>query len=226
MTPSLVRCSHRLYRWLLKLYPAGFRERYSDPIQRQFTEDFAEVRSTSGLTRFWGATLRDFVRSMPAQFAREIAQDTRHAFRLWLRRPLHTAFALVVLTIAIGANTGVFSVLNALLLRSLPFTEPERLAALQMFTPPRDEFHTWRRQSPYLADAAMYISLEVNVEEGSRTGRLRLTETSWNFFTLLGRSPIAGRAFLEGEDGVGGPGVTVIGHALWQDLFAGHPRAI
>jgi putative ABC transport system permease protein len=221
-----MRFSHRVYRWLLKLYPAGFRERYSDPMQRQFTEDFAEVRSTGGLVRFWGATLRDFVRSMPAQFAREIAQDTRHAVRLWGRRPLHTAFALVVLTIAIGANTGVFSVLNALLLRSLPFAEPDRLAALQMFGAPRDEFHTWRRDSPYLADAAMYMSLEVNVEEGTRTGRLRLTETSWNFFALLGRSPVAGRAFLDGEDAIGASAVTVISHALWQDLFASQPRAI
>src|SRR3990170_2063172 len=150
MSPSLKRFSPRLYPSLLKLYPAGFRERYGDPMQRQFTEEFAEVQSIGGLVRFWGSTLRDFVRSMPAQFAREMAQDTRHAFRLWRRRPLHTAFALAVLTIAIGANTGVFSVLNALLLRSLPFTEPDRLAALQMFGAPSDQFHTWRRQSVYL----------------------------------------------------------------------------
>ena len=58
------------------------------------------------------------------QLTREIAQDARHALRVWRRRPLHTAFAIAVLAIAIGANTGVFSVLNALLLRALPFKEP------------------------------------------------------------------------------------------------------
>ena len=68
---------------------------------------------------------------MPSQLAREIAQDTRHALRLWRRRPLTTGFAIAALAIAIGANTGVFSVLNALLLRSLPFHEADRLALLQ-----------------------------------------------------------------------------------------------
>ena len=73
---------------------------------------------------------------MPSQFAREIAQDSRHALRLWRRRPLSTGFAIAALAIAIGANTGVFSVLNALLLRSLPFHEPDRLASLHAFAPP------------------------------------------------------------------------------------------
>jgi putative ABC transport system permease protein len=221
-----MRFSYWIYRWLLKLYPAGFRERYTDPMQRQFREDLAEVRSTPELLRFWGQTLWDFARSMPGQLARELGQDTRHALRLWRRRPINTAFAIAVLTIAIGANTGVFSVLNALLLRSLPFDEPDRLAALHMFGAPRNEFHAWRHESAYLADASMYDSFEVNLEGSQRAGRMRLTETSWNFFALVGRSPIAGRSFAEGEDTPGRTAVAVISYGLWQGLFAGDPRAL
>src|SRR5260370_11569878 len=63
-------------------------------------------------------------------FAREVTQDVKHTLRLWARRPWHTGFAILALAIGIGANTGVFSVVNALLLRSLPFHSPEPLAAL------------------------------------------------------------------------------------------------
>src|SRR5687767_1317385 len=125
-----------LYRWLLRLYPAEFRENYGGPLQQQFRDDFRDVHGVRGLLLFWTRTVSDVVRSAPPQFAREFAQDARHTLRLWRRRPLHTGFAVAVLALAIGANTGVFSVLNAMLLRALPFHEPDRLASLNMFVPP------------------------------------------------------------------------------------------
>ena len=166
------------------------------------------------------------MRTAPGQLTREIAQDARHALRVWRRRPLQTAFAIAVLAIAIGANTGVFSVLNALLLRSLPFREPDRLATLHMFGPPRNEFHDWRQRSAYLADATTYFAHEVNVEGAHNTRRLRLAETSWNFFSLLGREPMVGRAFTQGEDVPGRNALAVIGYGLWQQLYAGDAAAV
>jgi predicted permease len=230
MTP--MKLSLRIYRALLKLYPAAFREEYDGALQRQFKDDYAEVRSTSDLVRFWARTLLDFARSMPSQFAREIAQDSRHALRLWRRRPLTTGFAIAALAIAIGANTGVFSVLNAVLLRSLPFHEPDRArVAPRRFcaTRPRQLCRVSRRRlrNIYLADAASYsTSLEVNLEGARATSRMRLTETSWNFFSLLGVSPVHGRSFLADEDVPGRDGVAVIGYGLWQELFGGDPRAV
>jgi predicted permease len=221
--------SLRVYRLLLKLYPASFRENYASPLQRQFKDEYAEARNVPELMRLWARTLLDFGRSMPAQLAREIGQDSRHAVRLWRRRPVHTAFTLGVLAIAIGANTGVFSVLNALLLRSLPFAEPTRLALLRMSSQPArsaGEYHAWRRQSVFLADAALYSSIEVNVDEGREAARLRLTETSWNFFSLLGTQTVRGRAFAPDEDTPGRGAVAVIGHGLWLQRFGGDPRAI
>src|SRR5512132_970393 len=198
-----MRMSLKLYRLLVKLYPATFRESYALPLERQCKDDYAEVRGWRDLVRFWCRTLWDFVRSFPAQFASEVFEDAHHALRLWWRRPLQTAFIVAVLGIAIGANTGVFSVLNALLLRSLPFSEPERLVTLRNFGPPRDTFHDWRRQSAYLADAAGYDSFDVNLDGAGDARRVRLTETSWNFFVLLGRGPVLGRGFVEGEDVAG-----------------------
>ena len=122
----------RLYRRLLRLYPAGFRENYAAAMERQFRD---ELRESSGIG-MWCRLLADLAISIPAQFAREIGQDARHAVRLWATRPWHTAFAILALAIGIGANTGVFSVVDALLWRSLPFRDPDRLAALRSFNSP------------------------------------------------------------------------------------------
>jgi len=221
--------SLRLYRLLLKLYPVRFREEYSGPLQRQFRDDYADVRGGSGLVRFWGRTLLDFVRSMPEQLACELAQDARLTVRLWRRRPLHTFFVVSVLAIGIGANTGVFSVLNALLLRSLPFNEPDRLAYLHQSVAPWEAgaFHAWRQESSYLADAASFIiTSEVNAEASGEGTRMRLTQASSNFFSLLGVQPARGRLFAPGEDVPGSDAVAVIGHGLWQRLFGGGPGAV
>ncbi len=81
-----MRFSLRIYRLLLRLYPAGFREDYTGPLQRQFKDDYSDVRGWPDLVRFWVRTVLDFVRSWPEQLAREIAQDARHAVRVWRRR--------------------------------------------------------------------------------------------------------------------------------------------
>ncbi|HET6463062.1 MAG TPA: ABC transporter permease, partial [Candidatus Krumholzibacteria bacterium] len=226
-----MRVSLRLYRLLLRLYPAGFRERFSAPLERDFQDDYAEVHGPGDAARFWTRTVADVGRSVPAQVAEEFRQDASHAFRLWRRRPLPTVFVIVVLATAIGANTGVFSVLNALLIRSLPFHEADRLASLYMFTPPgppssSNAFHTWRGQSAYLEDAAKLMTTEVTLEGSEDAQRIRLTETSWNFFELLGTRLAPGRGFAPDEDNPGHAGVAVIGRGLWAQRFGDDPRAI
>src|SRR5208282_4636717 len=141
-----------------------------------------------------------FLLKLPLQVSREVFQDARHTLRLWVKRPWHTGFAILALAIGIGANTGVFSVVNALLLRSLPFHEPDRLALMQQFFPPHDsakEFHDWRRQSDYLADAALFEEFDANLNLGGmRAGsRVHVAQTSGNFFSVLGVHPVLGSGF-------------------------------
>lgn len=99
----------RLYRWLMRLYPAGFRENYAEPMERQLRDELHESRRVPALV-FWIRLLMDLAISIPAQVAREAAQDSRYTLRLWARRPWQTGFAILALAIGIGANTGVFSV--------------------------------------------------------------------------------------------------------------------
>src|SRR5262252_6634145 len=107
-------------------------------------------------------------------------QDVRYALKLWAARPWQTGFAIVALAIGIGANTGVFSVVNALLLRSLPFREPDRLALVHDFIPPHDtakQFHEWSRQSAYLADAALFEEIDANLGGTRAASRVHAAQT-------------------------------------------------
>jgi putative ABC transport system permease protein len=224
--------SLRLYRLLMKLYPSGFRENYAEAMERAFCDELRE----SGGIGLWVRLIADLAVSIPTQFALEIAQDARHTLRLWAVRPWHTAFAVLALAIGIGANTGVFSVVNALLLRSLPFRDAERLASCRLFFPPHDSpkhFHEWRTQNTYLADAALWGTADANLSGASEWQRARIAQTSWNFFALLGVQPVLGRTFVPGEEvegsgwGPTGPNaVAVISYGLWQSLFGGDRSAL
>src|SRR5437660_11359849 len=117
--------------------------------------------------------------SATAMFFRDLTQDGRHTLRLWSRRPWHTGFAIVALAIGIGANTGVFSVVNALLLRSLPFREPDRLAYLKNFFAPHDsaaQFHDWRLRSDYLQDTAVFEPFDANLGGTGQWRRSRVVQ--------------------------------------------------
>ena len=166
---------------------------------------------------------------------RKVFLDLRHPVRLWVNRPWQVGFAIAALAIGIGANTGV-GVVNALLLRSLPFHEPDRLALLHQFIPPHDnakEFNDWRQESTNLADVTGFEEADVNLGGVRAVRRAHVAQTSWNFFSLLGTQPILGRGFASGDDvdgmGWGLPGhnaVAVIGFGLWQELFGGDPKAL
>ena len=230
--------SLRLYRRLVRLYPAGFRESYAQLLEREFRDELGESSGVAGRVGLWIRLIGDLAISVPSQFSREVAQDARHTIHPWARRPWQVGFAILALAIGIGANTGVFSVVNALLLRSLPFQDPEHLAALSAdFQPPHDsvrQFHEWRRQqSAYLADAAVFEQIDSNLGGAGEWRRARVAQVSWNFFSVLGTQPVLGRAFAPGDDvdgtGWGRPGrnaIAVIGYGLWENLFGGDARVL
>ena len=166
----------------------------------------------------------------------DLLRDLKYAVRIWAKRPWHTAFSVAALAIGIGSTVGVFSMVNALLLRTLPFREAERLALIQDFIPPHDsaeQFHQWREQSEYLRDAALFEEGDVNLAGARRTTRVHVAQVSWNFFSVMGIQPIVGTTFTADAEvngtGWGLPGsnaVAVIGYGLWQQLFGGSLKAL
>lgn len=227
--PEAASLSLKLYRLLLKLYPATFREQYAVPMERAFRDELAESHNVWALAVLWLRLFSDLAKSIPLQLMREFLQDTRHTLRMWVKSPASTGFAILALAIGIGANTGMFSVVNALVLRSLPFQDPSRLASLHTYLIPHDsaqQFHDWRGQSTYLADAALVEQTDANLGSTDAAVRMHVAQTSWNFFSILGVRPVIGRPFNTGEDATGRSTVAVIGYGLWQQLFAGDTRVL
>src|SRR5215469_11111131 len=230
------RLSVSVYRVLLKLYPPGFREDYAGPMEKEFRDELAESSGMGNIAMLWIRLLVDLAVSVPRQVSREVRQDLRHTLRHWSKHPWQAGFAISALALAIGANTGVFSVVNALLLRALPFRDPGRLALLHQFIPPHitaKQFHAWRQQSVFSADTALLEEFDVNLG-GLRVGsRAHVAQTSENFFSVLGVQPVLGRGFAP-EDDVDGTGwglsgrnaVAVIAYGLWQNLFGGDAKVL
>lgn len=195
-------------------------------------DKMSEIHRHSPLTiaGLWIRRSADTAATIPLRMSRQFTQDFRYSLRLWARRPLHTGFAILALAIGIGANTGVFSVVNALLLRSLPFHDPSRLASLGSFFPPHGsakDFHQWRQQqSSYLADAALVEEADLNLWGGRAAERAHVSQASWNFFSTLGVQPALGRGFLPGEDTPGQNAIAVVSFGLWQEYFAGDQRVL
>ncbi len=219
----------RLYRLLLSFYPARFREEYAEPLQQQFRDDHREAQTSGERARLWLSALGDLAWSIPIELARELRQDLAHSVRVHARRPFVMTFTIAILALAIGGATGVFSVVNAVLIKSLPFRDPDRLVVLVgggRMMASSAAFHQWRNNNGYLEDAVSYYTSEMSVTGASSPLRVMVAETSFNFFSALGSEPALGRAFAASEDVPGNDAVAVISHSLWQQFYGGDPRVL
>jgi putative ABC transport system permease protein len=171
-----------------------------------------------------------------ARIASELAADVLHGIRLLFKRPGFTAAVLATLALGIGANAAVFTILNAVLLRPLPYAEPERLVRIWESNPERGwptfsasqpNFLDWRDQSTSFERLAASTSRPQNLTVGSDTERIPGMAVTHDFFTMLGVRPVLGRGFLPQEDAPGtGERVVVIGRGLWQRRFGGDPDIV
>lgn len=219
--------AQKLYSWLLRFYPATFRERHQHAIQQQFNDEYREAHTRRERAVLWLRAIADLAFSAPPEVARELAQDLKYTLRVYQSHALSAVLAIGALALAIGASTGVFTVLNALLLRALPFAAPEQLVELRSSPvnalSGRSAFHAWSRRSAYLDGAAALSSSQMNLAARRTAVRVTVTETSANFLSLLGMSPVVGRIFQSDEETGGRTGVAVISYGLWQQLFGADP---
>jgi len=157
--------------------------------------------------------------------------DVRIALRLLRRRPGWTASVLATLALAIGANSALFSVLDAALLQPLPYPSPERLVLITETSPSFEgmsvsypDFLDWRNRTRSFDGMAVYRKPEVNLTGVGAPRRARSMEASATYFPTLGVRPLVGRTFDEEEDRPGGAPVAVLGEDLARRLF-GSPAA-
>jgi hypothetical protein len=163
-----------------------------------------------------------------------LAQDIRFALRQFRQNPGFAAVAVVTLALGIGANTAIFSVVYSVLLRSLPFQNPERLVNLfETEVSPGDyplsgaDYLDWQAQNRTLSGASLYSwSHPVSASGTSEPETALVVNTQANFFRILGVQPFAGRSFVSGEDAAGKNHVAVLSYGFWQRHFGGDANAI
>jgi putative ABC transport system permease protein len=163
-----------------------------------------------------------------------LLQDLRYGFRMLAKSPGFTAIAVITLSLGIGANTAIFSVINSALLRPLPFHGPQRLVSLWEterapgnFPLSGRDYLDWQLQSRTLESTALY-SWERSFS-ASGTGQAEpaaVISAQANFFVVLGVDPRIGRAFDSGEDRAGKNHVAILSNAFWQRRFGGRTDAI
>ncbi len=165
---------------------------------------------------------------------RGLLQDVGYFLRAVPRSPGFFAVAVLTLALGIGANTAIFSVINSVLLRPLPFHEPDRLVRLfQTETAPGNypftgpDYLDWQAQNKTLEGMSLFTWFgRVNVSGEGRPESALAVRTEANFFSVLGVHPLLGRAFVKGEDTAGAGRVAVLSHGFWKRHFAEDPAIL
>jgi putative ABC transport system permease protein len=154
-----------------------------------------------------------------------ILADVRYAWRMLRRRPLSTAAAILTLALGIGGTTAMFSVVDAVLLRALPYRNPDRLAAIWAtssqgrggFSP--GDFVDVRRETRAFDDLAAIVNASMSLTGGETPEQVRVQSVSGSFFPLLGIDPVAGRLFDAKDDENGPFDRVVLGERLWRNRY-------
>ncbi len=161
-------------------------------------------------------------------------QDLRFALRMLRKNPGFTTVVVLTLALGIGATTSIFTVVNGVLLRPLPYPHPEELVYVQEILnnfpvepfAGSNEFAVWRKRSRALSQVAAYMNTWVNLTGEGEPERVTSGMASCSFFSLLGVRPLAGRLFLSEEDRPGGPPVVLLSEALWRGRYKADPSII
>jgi putative ABC transport system permease protein len=154
-----------------------------------------------------------------------IWQDLRHGIRMLRNSPGFTAVAVLTLALGIGANAAIFSLVNGILLRPLPYAHPDRLVSV-VGGFPRGGFQAIRERARTMDVAAYSDGYEYDLTGQGEPVRLTGAITSSEFFSVMGAQPEFGRTFQPGEDFAGRDDVVVLSHALWQQRFASDPSIV
>src|SRR5215207_4324295 len=167
-----------------------------------------------------------------------LLRDFRYGMRMLTKKPGFTFIAVLTFALGIGANTAIFSVINAVLLNPLPFPSPERLAALGQTSPENRaalspfsfrNFADLRERSKAFERLAAYYNSNLTLTGQGEAARMRVTVATAELFPLLGASPILGRVFLPEEDNPGGGSngrPAVLSWDCWQRYFGGDPAVV
>jgi putative ABC transport system permease protein len=223
-------------------------------------EMFDDALSDRARSGWWSTaslcikTMRDLIFNIPAAHLRRrpsqqgggtshgrnllmdsLFSDIRYACRSIIKNPLFTTVAIVTLGFGIGVNSAIFTVVNGVLMRPLPYTAQDKLLVMWTQFPDQHnlefpvspaEFLDYRSETEALAQMGAYGATSVTITGDGNAERLAATVTTRGLFAVLGVRPLVGRIYSEEEDAPGGPRVVLISHGYWNTRFGGDPGVV
>ena len=237
MAPGDSRAT-RLYRALLKLLPFDFRSDFGPEMETVFHEQHQEAgrrAGAAGVLRLWWETIVGIFKTAPSEHAAMFAQDARFALRMMRKNSGYTLAAVLTLGLGIGANSAIFSVVNAVLLKPLPYEHGDRLLTLQQQAPRAGllrqpfsvaETNDYRSQSHSLDGLVEYHNMNFILLGRSEPERVETGVVSWNYFDVFGVKPLFGRAFRPADEQPGAPAVLMLSYEYWIHSFGGDPTVV
>ena len=219
------------YRLLLRLYPASFRAEYGGEMQA----DFARQRRETNHALLWFDAIADTVVNATRVHFDILRQDVVYAIRLLKRSPGFTFTAIIVAALGIGASTAGYTMLDHVMLRPLPFPQPDRLVKIYQderatgypmlqLSPPN--FRDWRAASHSFESMAAYTAISACLTSQGEPQRLTGSIVNAELFPLLGIRPTIGRTFTNADDRAGAAATILLSHRVWTSMFAGDPGVI
>ena len=230
--------SQKFFKLFLRILPFDFRANYEREMSGVFEQQRREVEQRGGLMDFlklWGETISGIFRTAPREHWQILRQDCRYAFRMMSNNMGFTTIAVFTLALGIGANTAIFSVVDAVLLRPLPYAQDQQLIFLRAqaqkvgikdirWSVP--EIMDYRQQNHTLSDLVEYHSMSFILYGHGDPDRVKTGVVSWNYFDTFGVKPFLGRTFLPQDDVIGTPPVLVLSYEYWQRKFGGDPKVV
>ena len=224
----------RVFRLLLRLFPSEFRGDFGDEMSAVFRDERADAAAAGrlGIARLWWRTLGGSLKTAPREHLAVLVRDAAYGLRLMRKYPLATAAAILTIALGVGANTAMFTVVNAVLLQ-LPFEDPGRLVSVlrqdaQGRSAPISltQFRTWSEQCRCRRVVRGLHDVVARADGTGAPDRLRLECFSASMFSMLGASPAMGRTFAAQDDSPGAPPVMVASHSFWADRLGRDPGRV
>ena len=221
----------RLYRLLLRLYPASFRAEYGE----EMCNIFAVRQCKENALGLWIGAILDVLSNAIRVHADILRQDLRWTFRALRQSPAFTLTAVSVAALGMGANTAAFTLLDHVLLRPLPFPHPEKLVMLYLTEPGGGYMHLELSPPNYLDLRAMthsfeafsaYSGLSINLSGQGDPQRLNGANLGAGIFQILGAQPALGRAFTPEDERNGTPDSVLLSDHLWRTVFGADPNVL
>lgn len=223
----------RLIRWLLWLYPSGFRADYGDELKSLYRERRGRADGALGVLRLWVEALADVGRVALPLHLDGARQDVRFAARSFRRTPGFALTVVLVVALGVGANTAAFTVLDVVLVRPLPYPEADRLVRVWEHPPgySRTEaspatYRDWRERSTSFAGLAASAGASANLVGRGEPVRLQGAAVTADLLPLLGGRPLLGRLFTASDDEAGAPATLILSESTWRNEFGADPGVL